>query len=103
LASLAAALLAQLDHRQHVLLHRHAAEDRGFLRQIAQAGAGALVHRQGGDVLAIEVDRAVVGRDQAGDHVETGGLAGAVGAQQAGHLAAAQGETDVPHHLAAAE
>ena len=43
-----------------------------------------------GDVVAVELDGAVVGRDQAGDHVEAGGLAGAVGAQQAHHFAAPQ-------------
>ena len=84
-------------------LDGHAAEDRGFLRQVADAHAGALVHRLGGDVLAVEDDRAVVGRDQAGDHVEAGGLAGAVGAQQARHLAAAQAQGDVLDHRAAAE
>ena len=36
-----------------------------------------------GDIMAVHLDRAGVGRDQAGDHVEAGGLAGAVGAQKA--------------------
>ena len=40
--------------------------------------------------------------DQAGDHVEHGGLAGAVGAQQADRLAAARGEADALHDHAAA-
>ncbi len=94
---LAAVALAQLHHRHDVLAHRHAAEDRGFLRQVADAHAGALVHRLGGDVLAVQVDRAVVGGDQAGDHVEAGGLAGAVGAKQARHLARARC-SDTPLH-----
>jgi hypothetical protein len=93
----------QFDHRLDVLLDRHAAEDRGLLRQIAEAHAGALVHRLGRDVLAVQPDRAAVGRDQAGDHVEAGGLAGAVGAQQARDLSALDMQGDVAHHLPLAE
>jgi hypothetical protein len=36
----------------------------------------------------LDADLAAVGGDQADDHVEAGGLAGAVGAEQADHLAA---------------
>ena len=43
-----------------------------------------------------------VGRDQPGDDVEAGGLAGAVRAQQAHGLAAVQVERDVAQHGAAA-
>src|SRR6185369_17288353 len=81
------ALLARgLDHFEHsadVLLDGEAAEDRGFLRQIADAEPRALIHRQLGDVVAVELDRAAIGLDQAGNHVEHGGLAGAVRAEQA--------------------
>ncbi len=61
-----------------VLLDRETAEDRGFLRQIADAEPRAAVHRQIGDVVAVEFDGAGIGRYQAGDDVEAGGLAGAV-------------------------
>src|SRR5579859_1688077 len=98
-----AVALAQLDHSHDVFAHAHAAEDRGLLRQIAHAHAGALVHRLRGDVLAVEVDRAIVRRDQAGDHVEAGGLAGAVGAEQAHDLAPRQPQGDALHHRPAAE
>ena len=40
--------------------------------------------------------------DQAGDHVEDGGLAGAVGAEQADGLAGAHVQARVLHHGAAA-
>ena len=93
-----------LDHLQHgadVVLHRQAAEDRGFLRQIADAEPCAAIHRQAGDVEAVEPDRAVVGLDQPGDHVEAGRLARAIGAEQADGLAALHREADVAHHLAA--
>ena len=44
--------------------------------------------------MAIELDAAAVGLDQPGDHVEHGGLAGAVGTQQADRLAAAHMDAD---------
>ena len=100
---LGAVRLAQLDHRHDVFSHAHAAEDRGFLRQIAQAHARALEHRLLGDIQAVEINLAVIDRDQAGDHVEAGGLAGAVGAKQPRHLAAPQSQAYVAHHGAAAE
>lgn len=40
----------------------------------------AAVHREARDVLAIQLDIAAVGADEAGDDVETGGFARAVGA-----------------------
>lgn len=53
--------------------------------------------------MAVELDRAAIGLDQAGDHVEHGGLAGAVRAEQADRFAAAHIDADAAHHLAAAE
>jgi two-component system nitrogen regulation response regulator GlnG len=94
---------ADLEPLVRGLLDRHAAEDRGFLRQVTDAHAGALVHRQGGDVAAVQGDGPGIDRDQAGDHVEAGGLAGAVGAQQAGHLAATQPQAHALDHGTAAE
>ena len=72
-----------------VVFDRQAAEDRGFLRQVADSEARAAVHRHPGDVVAVEQDVAAVGRHEAGDHVEAGGLARAVGAEEADRLAAA--------------
>ena len=95
--------VVQFDHGHDVVLDRHAAEDRGLLRQIAQTHAGALVHGLGRDVLAVQPDGAAVGRDQAGDHVETGGLAGPVRTQQARDLSALDMQGDVAHHLPLAE
>ncbi|MBN9003344.1 MAG: LPS export ABC transporter ATP-binding protein [Rhizobiales bacterium] len=48
------------------------------------------MHRQLGDVVAVEFDLAAIGLDQAGDHVEHRGLAGAVRPEQAHRLAAPQ-------------
>ena len=92
-----------LQHRADILLHRETAKDRRFLRQIADAEPGALIHRQLGDVVAIEFDGAAIGLDQAGDHVKHRGLAGAVRAQQTHRLAAADIDADAAHDLAAAE
>ena len=63
----------------------------------------AQVHRQLGDVVVAEGDRAVVGAHQADDHVEGGGLAGAVRAEQPDDLPLLDLDRDVLHHLAALE
>src|SRR5439155_5067012 len=95
--------LDDLKHGANVLLDGEAAEDRGFLRQIADAEPRALIHRQLGDVVAVEFDGAAIRLDQPGDHVEHRGLAGAVRAQQSDRLAAANIDADAAHHLAGAE
>src|SRR5690606_18269421 len=55
---------------------------------VAEAEPGAAMHGPAGDVLAGQVDAAAVGADEADDHVEAGGLTGAVGPQQRDDLAA---------------
>ncbi len=87
--------LDDLEHGADVVLDVQAAEDRGFLRQVADAQPGAAVHRQARDVVAVERDPPAIGRHQAGDHVEDGGLAGAVGSEQANRLAVADIEPGV--------
>lgn len=57
--------------------------------KVADTHAGAAVHRQVGDVFAVNVDVAVVGGNQAGNAIKTGCFSGAVGAEQADGLAAA--------------
>ena len=64
------------------------------MRQIADAEPRAPIHRQLGHVRAVDLDRALVGGNQARDHVEHGGLAGAVRPKQPDSLAAADIETD---------
>ena len=49
------------------------------------------------------MDAAAIGLDQAGDHVEHRGLAGAVGTEQADRLAAPHIKADPAHDLATAE
>src|SRR3546814_3975971 len=76
-----------------LLLDGEAAEDGGFLRKIADAESRAPVHRHVGDVVAIQGDPAVVGRNEAGDDIEAGGLSRAVGTEQADRLSALQGQS----------
>ncbi|VTQ59446.1 Uncharacterised protein [Stenotrophomonas maltophilia] len=94
-AALRIEVLAQFQHQADVVGHGQLAEHRGFLRQIAHALLGAGIHRIAGDVFAIEHDAASVSRNQADDHVEAGGLAGAVGAEQADHFTGVEGQPEV--------
>src|SRR5690606_27402381 len=78
-------------------------EDRWLLRQVADAEPAALKQWQMGDRATIEADVSAIGLYQAHDHGEDGGLAGAVGAQEAHGLAATHGDGDVAHHDPPAE
>ena len=62
-----------------------------------------MVHGQVGDVGAIDPDLAVIGADQAHNHVETGCLARTVRAQKAHHFAALQAERDIMDNLTLAK
>ena len=73
---------ASFENGADVLFNGEFAEDRGFLRQIADAQAGAQVHGQVGDDTAVELHRSAVRFDNAHHHVEGGGLAGPVGTEQ---------------------
>ncbi|MCY1534372.1 hypothetical protein D9M68_697420 [compost metagenome] len=88
----------QFQHRADVLLHRQAAEDGGVLGQVRQPHPRALVDGHRGNDGAVDLDAAGIRRHQADDHVETGGLAGAVGAEQADDFAADHGQGHVLHH-----
>ena len=66
----------------------HFAENRGFLGQVADAEAGAFVYGQVAQFLSVEGNAACVGGDESDDHVEAGGFACAVGAEQADDFAA---------------
>jgi hypothetical protein len=59
------------------------------------------VHRLVADVQVVDQYAALIGLDQADDHVEAGGLAGAVRAEQADDLAAVDRQADIAHDLAA--
>ncbi len=90
---------AHLEDGPDVVLDRELAEHRGLLRQVAHAEAGPAVHRQSGQLLVVEPDAAGVAGHQSHDHVEGGGLAGAVRPEQADHLAGIDLERQVDHDL----
>ena len=64
-----------------------------------QALGGQAVGGGPGDVLTEEKDPPGFGAEHAGDDIETGGLAGAVGPDQAGDVPARQGESQVVKSL----
>ena len=86
--------------REDVLADGELAEDGLLLRQVAHAEARALIHRLVGGVVAVEEDLAAVRPHEADDHVERGGLARAVGAEQPDDLALADLDVDAVHHRA---
>ena len=96
-------LALQFEHGADVLLDRQLAEHRGFLRQVRQAeraraggSAGSRCRRRSMSMSPASE------RHQADDHVERGGLAGAVRAEQADHFAAVDLQRHVAHHQALA-
>ena len=92
--------LGDLEHRRDILLHRHSAKNAGFLREIAKPENRATIHRKVRDIAPVEQDPPGVGFDQPHHRVKTGGLARAVGAEQADHLAAMNAQRDVVEHRA---
>ena len=90
--------LGQFEDGQDVLLDRQPPKDRGFLRQIAEPEDRAAVHRQAGDVVAVEHDPARIGLHEAHHRIEAGRLARAVRTEQPDHLAAPDRHRDVAEH-----
>ena len=66
-----------------------------FLGDVAEAALEAL--EVAADVLAVEEDASAGGFEQAGEHLDGGAFAGAVGAEIAQDLAGADGEADAIH------
>ena len=89
------------EHGADVLLHRQLAEDRGFLRQVREAQARTAVDGQALDGWPSMLISPASARTRTDDHVEAGRFAGAVGPEQAHHLAAAHRQAKRPDDLAA--
>ena len=70
--------LRHLEHRHDIILDRELAEDAGLLRQVADAGAGPLIHGVVGNLLIVDIHVALVGHHETGRHIERRRLAGAV-------------------------
>jgi len=101
LAATAVQILAGLENRHDVVGDRQLAEDRGFLRQVTDAGTGPAMHRKVGHVVLVDQHATLIGIHQSDDHVEAGSLAGAVRAKQADDLPALDGQADVANDLPA--
>ena len=71
-----------LQANAHVLQQSAVRKDGRDLKRANHAAAGNLCRRLAGDVHAIELDAAGAGLQKLGQQVETGGLAGTVGADQ---------------------
>ena len=87
---------------RQVLLHREPGKDAAILRHEADAEAADAVGGGAVDARAVEGDLAAAGADPAGDGLEQRGLADAVAAEHADHLARAHGEVDALHDVAGA-
>src|SRR5260370_19610165 len=72
--------IEHLPSRDQILLRRHRREDHRLLEAAQHlAFVRDAVHRPAGDVDTVELDCACIGLLQAGDAIEKGRLAGAVG------------------------
>ncbi|GJL81536.1 MAG: hypothetical protein DHS20C01_11700 [marine bacterium B5-7] len=60
------------------------------------------MHGQVADIFLVENDVSLVTPDKTANHIETGGLTRAVGAQKANHFAVSYGHVDVSNHVEAA-
>ena len=87
---------------REVLGHGQVVEELGRLPRARQAAARALVRRQPRQLAAVQLD-APAGAHEAGDRVDEGRLARAVGADQPDHGALGHLEPDVDERLHAAE
>ena len=92
--SLGAGHVDHFDDGEDVFLDGEFAEDGGFLREVTDAVAGALVHGQARQVDAVEKNRAGGGRHKADDHVKRRRFARAVATEQTDDLAGAHAEAD---------
>ena len=92
LADLGLGALAHLEPEGHVVADGEVAEGGVVLEAEADA---PVAHRHVGHVLAVDLDRARVGRLEPGDDPQQGGLAAAARAEQRGERAGGDLEADV--------
>ena len=93
-------VVAQHPARQpQVLGHRQRGEHALAARHERQAESGDLLGGQPGDVAPVERDATLAGGQQAGDRLQQGRLAGAVGAEQGEQLVALDVDVDAEQHL----
>ena len=88
---------------EHVFLHRHLVEEADVLEGARDAHLVDLHHAEARRVVAVDQDGATRGCVDVGQQVEDGGLAGAVGPDEARDLRAAHGDVEVVDGNQAAE
>ena len=88
-----------LKNSLYVLFDRQVAEDGRVLAQVGKAQACTLAKRKMGNVLIEKIDRPLVRPDEADDHVEESGLAGAIGTEQADDLPLLHFDRNTVHDL----
>src|SRR3974390_2317138 len=93
--------LDDLQHGANIFLDREAAEDRSFLRQIADTEPRTLIHGQLRHVATVELDAALISLDEPGDYVEHRRFTGAIRAQKPHSLALADVKAHASDHFAA--
>ena len=93
----------RLAAEEHVLGHRAVGQQVELLVDDPDAGGLRRVRVAERDLLAVDADRPVVGRVDAGEHLHQRRLAGAVLADDRVDLAGAQVEVDAVQHLDADE
>jgi hypothetical protein len=71
-----------LQRDAHVFQDRHVREHGGDLKRAHQPKPGDIGRLHGGDIVTFENDAAACRAEELGQHVEAGGLAGAVGTDQ---------------------
>src|SRR6478752_4473583 len=84
----------QLGAEEEVAPHLHERDDGEVLVDRRDAVVEGLARRREADLLAVDLHRALVVRVEAGHDLDQGRLAGAVVAEDAGHLAGAHREVD---------
>ena len=95
--------MVRLQGHLDVLEHGQRREGRGDLEGAAHSSAPDRVGREPGETLALEAHLARVRPELARQHVEQGGLAGAVGTDEGTDLAARHDQVHRGHGLDAAE
>jgi hypothetical protein len=90
-----------LQDGQDVVVDRQLAENRGLLRQIADAVSGPQIHGQVGDFPVIQEHLPLVRRSESHQDVKGGCLAGSVWPQEPDNLSLTDPESDVVHNPSA--
>ncbi len=98
-----AAGMARLHRQAQVLLHRQRREQIGDLERTADAVGGDVLRTPARDRAARKLDRAAIGRIEAGQEIECRGLAGTIGPDQRVQCPIAYGEGHVVDRMNAPE